>query len=87
VLEGRDIGTVVFPDAEAKFFLTASAELRAERRYRELVARAIPCDLAAIGREVSERDRRDRHPGDRAPRPGSGCDAGGQLGAHRGRRS
>jgi cytidylate kinase len=59
VLEGRDIGTVVFPDAEAKFFLTASAEVRAERRYQELVARAIPCDLEAIRREVSERDRRD----------------------------
>jgi cytidylate kinase len=59
VLEGRDIGTVVFPDAEAKFFLTASAEVRAQRRYRELVARATPCDLAAIRREVSERDRRD----------------------------
>jgi len=59
VLEGRDIGTVVFPDAEAKFFLTASAEVRAERRYRELVERGVACDLAAIRREVSERDRRD----------------------------
>jgi cytidylate kinase len=59
VLEGRDIGTVVFPDAEAKFFLTASAEVRAERRYRELVERGVACDLAAIRREVSQRDRRD----------------------------
>jgi cytidylate kinase len=59
VLEGRDIGTVVFPDAEAKFFLTASAEVRAERRYRELTERGVRCDLAAIRREVSERDRRD----------------------------
>jgi cytidylate kinase len=59
VLEGRDIGSVVFPDAEAKFFLTASVDVRAERRAKELGERGIVADLETIRREVSERDRRD----------------------------
>jgi cytidylate kinase len=59
VLEGRDIGTVVFPDAEAKFFLTATPEVRALRRHQELVVRGIACSLTAIQTEVAERDRRD----------------------------
>jgi cytidylate kinase len=59
VLEGRDIGTVVFPDAEAKFYLTASVEIRAQRRYEELVARGNRPALDEVRREVLERDRRD----------------------------
>lgn len=59
VLEGRDIGTVVFPDAEAKFFLTASVEVRARRRFDELTARGAHADLGEVEREVVERDRRD----------------------------
>jgi len=59
VLEGRDIGSVVFPDAEIKFFLTASVRVRAERRLRELLARGESADLATIEREVEERDHRD----------------------------
>jgi len=59
VLEGRDIGTVVFPDAEAKFYLTASAEVRAQRRRDELAARGTPPSLADVLSEVNERDRRD----------------------------
>lgn len=59
VLEGRDIGSVVFPDAEAKFFLTASVEVRAERRRSELLARGEPAEREAIEREVRERDHRD----------------------------
>lgn len=59
VLEGRDIGTVVFPNAEAKFFLTASVEVRAERRYQEHVARGDSIDRALVRREVAERDARD----------------------------
>lgn len=59
VLEGRDIGTVVLPDAEAKFFLTASVEVRAKRRFEELVARGDAAELGAIQQEVAERDRRD----------------------------
>jgi cytidylate kinase len=60
VLEGRDIGTTVFPDAEAKFFLTASAKVRAERRCRELRARGGRADLDEVMREVEARDHRDR---------------------------
>jgi cytidylate kinase len=59
VLEGRDIGTVVFPDAEAKFFLTASVEVRANRRYEELVARGERPELDTVRAEVIERDTRD----------------------------
>lgn len=59
VLEGRDIGSVVFPGAEAKFFLTASAEVRAARRRAELAEAGDAPSLAAIVAEVNERDRRD----------------------------
>lgn len=59
VLEGRDIGTVVFPDAGAKFFLTASVDVRAERRYQEHVARGDAIDRERIRQEVAERDARD----------------------------
>jgi cytidylate kinase len=61
VLEGRDIGSVVFPDAEAKFYLTASTAVRAERRRKELVERGEPADFETIEREVIERDRRDEN--------------------------
>jgi CMP/dCMP kinase len=59
VLEGRDIGTVVFPDAEVKFFLTASVEVRAERRRDELLGRGKSAELTEVIDEVMERDRRD----------------------------
>lgn len=63
VVEGRDIGTVVFPDAEAKFFLTASVEERAARRFAELQARtqapSQTTTLDSVQEEVRERDRRD----------------------------
>ncbi len=59
VLEGRDIGTVVFPNAQAKFFLTASVDIRARRRYDELVARGGTPELSEVQREVEERDLRD----------------------------
>jgi len=59
VLEGRDIGTVVFPDAEAKFFLTASVEVRAERRYQEHLARGDSIDRELVRQEVVQRDARD----------------------------
>jgi cytidylate kinase len=59
VLEGRDIGTVVFPDAEAKFYLTASVDVRAQRRRDELAARGTPPTLQEVLNEVAERDRRD----------------------------
>lgn len=59
VMEGRDIGTVVFPDAEVKVFLTASVEARARRRHEELVARGVQPDLSAVRAEIEERDTRD----------------------------
>lgn len=59
VLEGRDIGSVVFPDAELKFFLTASVEVRAERRRRELLGRGEAAEFDVIRREVVERDHKD----------------------------
>jgi cytidylate kinase len=59
VLEGRDIGTVVFPDAEAKFFLTASVDVRARRRFEEHRAQGEQVELETIRQEVTERDARD----------------------------
>ena len=59
VMEGRDIGTVVFPDARLKFYLTADPAARASRRAGELRARGETVDEAALARELAERDRRD----------------------------
>lgn len=61
VMDGRDIGTVVFPDAELKVFVTASAEVRARRRFDELEAKGMPADYAEILRNVEERDYIDSH--------------------------
>lgn len=60
VVEGRDIGTVVCPDAEAKIFVTASAHARARRRYVELKGYGVETTEAAVLAEIVERDRRDR---------------------------
>ena len=59
VMDGRDIGTVVLPDADLKIFLTASSRVRAERRYRELQEKGIEADLKNIQRDIEERDHRD----------------------------
>ncbi len=59
VMEGRDIGTVVFPDAELKIFLDATPEERARRRYQQQSLQGVPSSLAKTRREVEERDRRD----------------------------
>ena len=59
VMEGRDIGTVVFPDAEVKVYLDASPEQRARRRYEELRASGVTVDFEALRRAEEERDRRD----------------------------
>lgn len=61
VMDGRDIGTTVFPQAELKIFVTASAEVRAQRRYDELQAKGIPADYADILKNVEERDYIDSH--------------------------
>lgn len=59
IMDGRDIGTVVLPQADVKIYLTAAAEARAERRYRELMERGQQADFDQVLREVKERDRRD----------------------------
>ena len=59
ILDGRDIGTCVLPDADVKVFLTASVETRAKRRYDELVEKGVACDLEEIARDIAERDERD----------------------------
>ncbi len=61
ILDGRDIGTVVFPNAELKIFVTASPEIRAKRRYDELTARGQTVDYQEILRNVQERDYIDSH--------------------------
>ena len=61
IMDGRDIGTCVLPNAQLKIFLTASVEVRAKRRYDELVAKGEQCDLAEIEKDISERDYRDMH--------------------------
>ncbi len=59
VADGRDIGTVVFPDAGAKFFLTASAEERAQRRYKQLINKGVSVNLRALLQDINSRDERD----------------------------
>jgi len=59
VADGRDMGTVVFPDAPLKIFLTASPDVRAERRYKQLKEKGIDANLRALSRDLEERDERD----------------------------
>ncbi len=59
VADGRDMGTVVFPDAENKVFLTASVTERANRRYKQLIEKGIDANLIQLTHEIEERDRRD----------------------------
>lgn len=61
IMDGRDIGTCVLPDAQVKIYLTASSATRAKRRFDELVAKGVSCDLAEIERDIIDRDYRDMH--------------------------
>ena len=61
VLDGRDIGTVVLPEADCKIYLTASLDERARRRYKELRERGIEAELDSVRRDIEERDYRDMH--------------------------
>ncbi len=61
VLDGRDIGSFVLPDAPFKFYLDARPEVRARRRYDELTAKGQTCDLAALQKDIEERDRNDKN--------------------------
>ncbi len=61
VMDGRDIGTVVLPDANLKIYLTASSQVRAQRRYKELTEKNVECNLDDIEKDIIERDYRDMH--------------------------
>ncbi|MEP2532016.1 d(CMP) kinase [Shimia sp.] len=69
VLDGRDIGTVICPEAETKLFVTASAEVRAERRYLELEANGLDISRSQVLEDVIERDKRDRERSEAPLRP------------------
>ena len=60
-MDGRDIGTNILPDAQLKIYLTASADTRAERRFRELEAKGISCSLEEIREDIIMRDEQDMH--------------------------
>ncbi len=60
VIEGRDIGTVVFPSADFKFYLDASLEVRGERRFKEMAAKGIVCDPKTVIHDIQKRDNSDR---------------------------
>ena len=61
IMDGRDIGTCVLPQADVKVYLTASVSVRAKRRYQELLEKGAACSLAEIEKEIEERDYRDMH--------------------------
>ena len=61
IMDGRDIGTCVLPDAQVKIYLTASSATRAERTYDELTEKGVSCDLAEIEKDIIDRDYRDMH--------------------------
>ena len=61
IMDGRDIGTCVLPDAQVKIYLTASSATRAKRRYDELTEKGVSCDLAEIEKDIIDRDYRDIH--------------------------
>lgn len=61
IMDGRDIGTCVLPDAPLKIYLTASVETRAKRRYQELQEKGQTCDLTEIMKDIEDRDYRDMH--------------------------
>ncbi len=69
VIDGRDIGTVVCPDAPVKFYVTASADIRARRRFDEIVANGVTADYEAIFEDVKRRDERDMGRADSPLRP------------------
>ncbi|SER61187.1 (d)CMP kinase [Lachnobacterium bovis] len=59
IMDGRDIGTVVLPDAQVKIYLTASSKTRAQRRFDELCAKGLECDIDVIEKDIIERDKQD----------------------------
>lgn len=73
IMDGRDIGTVVLPDAQVKIFLTASPEIRAERRYKELLEKGMEVNYDDILKDVVERDYNDTHRETAPLKPAEGC--------------
>jgi cytidylate kinase len=73
-MDGRDIGSIVLPDANIKIYLTASAEARARRRYDELISRGVTVDYETVLREVNERDERDMNRAIAPARPAPDAD-------------
>ena len=73
VMDGRDIGTVIFPDAEVKIYMTASAEERASRRCRELREKGTEADYAAVLADIRARDYNDSHRAEAPLRPAEGA--------------
>src|SRR5204863_3306684 len=67
VADGRDMGTVVFPDAQPKVYLTASVQERAARRYKQLIEKGIPASIDGLLRDLKERDARDSGRADAPP--------------------
>lgn len=61
IMDGRDIGTCVLPNAEVKIYMTASVRVRAERRYQEYIEKGISCTLESVEKDVADRDYRDMH--------------------------
>ncbi len=73
VADGRDMGTVVFPDATLKVFLTASVESRAQRRYKQLIEKGFSANLADLSRDLEQRDERDMQRAVAPLRPAEGA--------------
>jgi cytidylate kinase len=73
ILDGRDIGTIIAPDADVKLFVTASVEARAERRWKEMQGRGVDADLAAIADDIRKRDERDANRADAPLRVAEGA--------------
>lgn len=73
IMDGRDIGTVVLPDAQVKIFLTASPKIRAERRYKELLEKGMEVNYDDILKDVIERDYNDTHRETAPLKPAEGC--------------
>jgi cytidylate kinase len=73
VADGRDMGSVIFPDASLKIFLTASAEARAERRYKQLIEKGISANMEDLVKDLMERDARDSTRAAAPLKPASGA--------------
>ena len=82
LMDGRDIGTVILPDAPVKIFLTASAESRAERRYKELAEKGQQVTMESVLHDINERDRQDMNRAHRAAAAGGGRRAARHERAH-----